>query len=105
MTKAAPLNSVVMPVRPSTQKGQAVASVPTERKETVQLPDVSVPSISPVEVQAGDTVAKLLATKSMTVKIDEVSYKKLKGHGLNIGKTSQDIFVAALALYFKEHRI
>lgn len=44
-------------------------------------------------------------TKSMTVKIDEVTYKKLKMHGVDSGRSSQDIFVAALALYFKANKL
>jgi hypothetical protein len=46
-----------------------------------------------------------LATKSMTVKVDVATYKRLKSHGIAIDKTSQDIFVAALALYFKANKI
>jgi hypothetical protein len=45
------------------------------------------------------------ATKSMTVKVDIATYKKLKSHGIAVDKTSQDIFVAALALYFKTNSI
>jgi hypothetical protein len=44
-------------------------------------------------------------TKSMTVKIDEVTYKKLKMHGVDSGRSSQDIFVDALALYFKANKL
>jgi hypothetical protein len=46
-----------------------------------------------------------LATKSMTVKVDVDTYKKLKSHGIVIDKTSQDIFVAALAMYFKANKL
>jgi cytoskeletal protein RodZ len=48
---------------------------------------------------------QFVATKSMTVKIDAISYKKLKNHGTDIGKTSQDIFVQALAMYFKANKL
>ena len=41
----------------------------------------------------------------MTVKIDEVTYKKLKMHGVDSGRSSQDIFVDALALYFKANKL
>lgn len=44
-------------------------------------------------------------TKSMTVKIDEVTYKKLKMHGVDSGRSSQDIFVEALALYFNANKL
>ena len=91
------------------QKGQAGVSVPTfdppsppePKLVATELPAVQLPSAS----TKMDETPKLLATKSMTVKIDEVSYKKLKTHGLNIGKTSQDIFVEALAMYFKANKI
>jgi hypothetical protein len=45
------------------------------------------------------------ATKSMTVKIDEATYKTLKLHGLETGKSSQDIFVEALTGYFKQNHL
>jgi hypothetical protein len=44
-------------------------------------------------------------TKSMTVKIDEATYRTLKLHGLETGRSSQDIFLEALAGYFKQHRL
>ena len=47
-----------------------------------------------------------MATKSLTVKVDLATYTKLKAHGGALGgKTNQDIFVEALALYFKKYGI
>ena len=50
-------------------------------------------------------MAAIGPTKSMTVKIDEITYKKLKMHGVDSGRSSQDIFVDALGLYFKTNKL
>ena len=63
--------------------------------------------VAPAPRVKRDEVAPVIVgpTKSMTVKIDEVTYKKLKMHGLDSGRSSQDIFVDALALYFKANKL
>lgn len=98
MTKAASLNIIGLKSPVTAQKGQAGVS-------PVSVQEIQAESVAESVVQVQKESPKLLATKSMTVKIDEVSYKKLKTHGLHLGKTSQDIFVEALAMYFKVHKI
>lgn len=47
-----------------------------------------------------------LGTKSLTVKVDGTTYVKLKEHGFKSGgKTNQDIFTEALAMYFEAYKI
>lgn len=47
-----------------------------------------------------------MATKSLTVKVDLATYKKLKSHGVDAGgKTNQDIFTEALAMYFSAYKL
>jgi hypothetical protein len=113
-SQPAPLSAVIV------RKGQAtpisgVSSMPTaspapsgpalearEDKITASKPTIS-------EREESKSMAERpfvpLPTKSMTVKVDIESYKKLKTHGMNVGKTSQDIFVEALALYFKTKKL
>jgi hypothetical protein len=73
-------------------------ALPTEATPKVRVPEARP---DPVEI----TAPVNLATKSMTVKVDVDTYKRLKSHGIVIDKTSQDIFVAALAMYFKANKL
>jgi hypothetical protein len=97
-------------------KGEASISVATPVVAEAAVPQSQQPESRPkaekhdqmpatqppvAEVSQGATMAK-----SITVKVDGLTYKKLKQHGLDMGnKTNQDIFTEALALYFKAHKI
>lgn len=111
MGKAASLNnSGVMKVQSTAAKGEAKATTPHETNETPSTPSQVPPVPSKTDevpsAQAEIIAARrLLPTRSMTVKVDEISYKKLKNHGLAIGKSSQDIFLESLAMYFKVNNI
>ena len=99
----------------------AADAVPLSQAVTMQLPVVELQdpvdtsketkvvaaAIAPAPRVKRDDVAPVIVgpTKSMTVKIDEVTYKKLKMHGVDSGRSSQDIFVDALALYFKANKL
>ena len=79
---------------------KVVAQPPVEKVESV--------SIAPVATTTKRDempTAAIGPTKSMTVKIDEITYKKLKMHGVDSGRSSQDIFVDALGLYFKANKL
>lgn len=96
-------------------------AVPLSQAETMQLPVaelqdpvdkskeakvVAARVASAPRVKRDDEAPVIIGpTKSMTVKIDEVTYKKLKIHGVDSGRSSQDIFVDALALYFKANKL
>lgn len=43
----------------------------------------------------------VLATKALTVKVNVPVYKVIKNHGTNVGKSNQDIFTEALAMYMQ----
>lgn len=106
MSKPSSLHPGLMNVQTTAAKGEARATVPVEPKAPIGSPESSsLPKAEAASYIEPAVVERNLPTKSMTVKIDEVSYKKLKTHGLHIGKTSQDIFVAALALYFKVNKL
>jgi hypothetical protein len=115
MTKASSLPPIERTKPPVTaQKGEAgvstpspVAPAPQANSEATTPTETLIPSMpTPTQNPPSDLQnVEAMTTKSMTVKIDGVSYKKLKTHGLNLGKTSQDIFVEALALYFKANKI
>lgn len=105
-SKAATLGATIV------SKGQAkpityAAPIP----EVVEPIEASVPSadLSPQPNRDAQLVVSSsmpLATKSITVKVDLATYRKLKNHGLDAGnKTNQDIFIEALALYFKSYKI
>ena len=62
------------------------------------------PRIAPtptVAVKAKESIVSSGTSKSMTVKIDNATYKKLKLHGVNTERSSQDIFLIALTRYLK----
>ena len=66
--------------------------------------DAQPPRVAPtptVAVQAKDGIVSSGTSKSMTVKIDNATYKKLKLHGVNTERSSQDIFLIALTRYLK----
>lgn len=86
----------LVPPSPPTLVADVMPQV--EAVSKVRVPETRT---EPVETKA----AVNLATKSMTVKVDVDTYKKLKSHGIAIDKTSQDIFVLALAMYFKAHKL
>ena len=90
-----------MKVQTVAAKGQARATIPAGQKEAGVIPPESA---TPPKTEVTEPEQNL-PTKSMTVKIDGVTYRKLKKHGVDISKTSQDIFVLALAMYFKEHNL
>lgn len=59
-----------------------------------------------VQPSVSAKVAIPMATKSLTVKVDLETYDKLKHHGVSAGgKTNQDIFIEALAMYFKAYKL
>lgn len=79
---------------------QARVEVPAEVKRVVSA------AVPAPRAKREDVVSVTVGpTKSMTVKIDEITYKKLKMHGVDSGRSSQDIFVEALALYFKANKL
>jgi hypothetical protein len=126
MTKAKPASLLGSSTIKMPSKGEAVISVATpviaevqgakpaeaeattpqhqqpESKPKAEKNDTMPAAQSPVtEVAQGAAMAK-----SITVKVDGLTYRKLKQHGLDMGnKTNQDIFTEALALYFKAHKI
>lgn len=64
--------------------------------------------VLPIKVQPPTSIEAVvpMATKSLTVKVNLATYKKLKSHGVDAGgKTNQDIFVEALAMYFKAYNL
>jgi hypothetical protein len=81
LSSAASVDQPARSIKPSERKSAAKASTPEK------------------------TVVAIGATKSMTVKIDEVTYRTLKLHGLETGKSSQDIFLEALVGYFEQHNL
>jgi hypothetical protein len=104
MSKAPPakLGSTIV-VKGQAQPVTAPLSVVDVALPAEAPPKVRTPETRPDPVEA--TAPVNLATKSMTVKVDVDTYKKLKSHGIAIDKTSQDIFVAALAMYFKANKL
>lgn len=83
------------PIEAPTAPSPAAAN---EGVQDVQPPKTFIPT--PVEV------AQPMATKSLTVKVDLATYKKLKSHGVDAGgKTNQDIFTEALAMYFSAYKL
>jgi hypothetical protein len=112
-SKASPLGANIVTV----QKG-AAAPLPQEITADSQIPKIatSIPVDEPALPETPATVtqsaalviepAALLAMKNISVKVDIVTYKKLKRHGGDMdGKTNQAIFTEALALYFVKHNI
>jgi hypothetical protein len=128
-SKPAPLGAALITTKGSarpTMEATAVPppaanAVPLSQAETMQLPvaelqdpvdkskeaKVVAVRVAPApRVKRDDELPVIVGpTKSMTVKIDEVTYKKLKMHGVDSGRSSQDIFVDALALYFKANKL
>jgi hypothetical protein len=99
--------SVATPVVAEVQGAKPVETVAPQSQQPESRPKAEKPDQMPAaqppvaEVSQGATMAK-----SITVKVDGLTYKKLKQHGLDMGnKTNQDIFTEALALYFKAHKI
>ena len=96
-------------------------SVPLSQAKTMQRPaadaqiqiDESPESkataipVPPVSRSKREEAMRVVAgpSKSMTVKIDELTYKKLKIHGVDSGRSGQDIFVEALAMYFTANKL
>jgi len=79
------------------------AVVPTVAKTEEKMQEVLSPKVSP-PVSAEASLP--MATKSLTVKVDLATYKKLKSHGVDAGgKTNQDIFVESLSMYFKAYKL
>ena len=106
MRKAAPLHAGLMNLSTAATKGQAMPVRPEGAEVNQPHPSASVAvDFVPRDPVSELTTVRLLPTKSMTVKVDVVSYDKLKSHGLSIGKTSQDIFIEALTMYFKVKNI
>lgn len=89
------------PIDPQAVSPTAPLEQPTTSTESVmQEAPVAVIPATPLVVNMP------MATKSLTVKVDLATYTKLKAHGGALGgKTNQDIFVEALALYFKKYGI
>lgn len=88
----------VAPVAQSTSQPEPVVEPPKVIETVRSVPAVSAPAVHPT--------AMLMATKSLTVKVDVATYGKLKAHGGALGgKTNQDIFIEALELYFKKYGI
>ena len=71
-------------------KGQAISATPTA---DVVASDLVTPAPPPA--------TRPLYFKAMTLKIDQGRYERLKRYGFESGKTSQDILIEALDLFFK----
>jgi len=85
-----PVAAVMPPAIPAQQ--------PKIAEQVTQAPAATIDIPQPANIP--------MATKSLTVKVDLTTYTKLKAHGgAQGGKTNQDIFVEALALYFKKYGI
>lgn len=93
------------PIDPPVASQVAVVSPPAVLSEQPKTAD----QVTPVPADAIEMPQPAnmpMATKSLTVKVDLTTYTKLKAHGgAQGGKTNQDIFVEALALYFKKYGI
>lgn len=83
-----------------------VSEVENNAERTVVPQGAAADPVSAPRAKSVDVIAQIAGpTKSMTVKIDEVTYRRLKMHGVDTGRSSQDIFVEALAQYFKTKRL
>jgi hypothetical protein len=104
-SKAATLGATIV------SKGQAkpiayAAAMPETQSVEVLSPLAAIEPQQNQEAEKPVANGMQLATKSITVKVDLATYKKLKTHGLDArNKTNQDIFTEALALYFKAYKI
>ena len=88
------------PIDPQAASPTAPLEQPTSVESVAQEAPAAVIPTTPLVVNMP------MATKSLTVKVDLATYTKLKAHGGALGgKTNQDIFVEALALYFKKYGI
>ena len=88
------------PIDPQAASLTAPLEQPTSTESVMQEAPVAVIPTTPLVVNMP------MATKSLTVKVDLATYTKLKAHGGALGgKTNQDIFVEALALYFNKYGI
>ena len=104
-TAVPPPNAGTVPLSQAVTMQLPVAEV-EELADKAGEPKVVVPSNPVPRAKREDVLPVTIGpTKSMTVKIDEVTYKKLKMHGVDSGRSSQDIFVDALALYFKVNKL
>ena len=95
-----PAQTVV--AQPPVEKVESVSIAPVVTKSPVPEKDAPVATRTKRDEML---MAAIGPTKSMTVKIDEITYKKLKMHGVDSGRSSQDIFVDALGLYFKANKL